>query len=530
MVNAVILDKIDKNTLKISFISTTVFMLLAYMYSYTNGSFLFDAAMIYRGEIGKFHFSSDKIFLNFLQYLDYGISLPWFSGILSIFFMAISVYLIVDYLQIENKLSIFLVSGFCALHTSIITQQVLVGGNYTGEIALFFSCIAVWFLDRISNKKLGILLCLFSITVSAGIYGAYVSMSSSLMLIKIILNVFAGKRAKDNWKLTIEYAVLFIFGLVVYYILLRFILLITNSTLQSYQNEDTLASLGGVLRKIFIIKDAYIGIINYYLGRTIFLPKFIIKIFKLLNLTSFCLGILFLKNNWPKISDRIANFSLFLCIIAILPLSINLIYVLSSGAVHYLMNFTYVIPYIFICKIVDINLCENRKKIYSIAMKVVICVMGVFLYYSIVMANAVMVRMNHMYVEAEAICTNMLERIESCENFNGYENVIFIGALQYNSYYKAAKETDSDILNGWLGAGNGVNVNGVNWGSWLKKFMMNILNSNLLYTHYDSLIGYISSCSVPIEHETTINSMKAYPLKDSVKKVDNTIYVYLGEI
>ena len=153
-----------------------------------------------------------------------------------------------------------------------------------------------------------------------------------------------------------------------------------------------------------------------------------------------------------------------------------------------------------------------------------------FVYYSIVMSNAVMVHLNHMFVEAQTICTNMIMRIENCEGFKEDEDVVLIGALQYNNYYQTTKETNAEILKAYLGPGNSNNVNGVNWGSWLSKYMTNILNSSLQYTYYDSLDKYQRDNDLSAGVLMEIKEMPSYPLLGSVKKIDNTIYVNLGEL
>jgi len=509
-------------------IYTIFFMLVSYMYAYTNCIQLFDAARIYRGK-EPFVVTSDKWFLSFLGILDAHINIPWLAGLLSVLLMAIAVYCIVDILEIKSRLAMILTAGLCCTQSSIICQQEYTGGNYTGEFALLFACLAVWSVIRVDKRCLKICVSMFCIAISAGTYGAYIGMVPCLLMIRLLMDIVKGKNGRENWKNAIGYASVFLGGMILYYAILRGGLLLTQSTIQSYMGEDKLSSVSGVIESKNHITTAYIYLLKYYSGELNYLPDGLERLMGLVLLLGYILSMVLLKKSWKNICDKKENIFLLCIIIGLLPLAINLIYVLSSGNVHFLMIFPYVIPMLIVVKTIDG--CKNKGERLTYGMRTInVLLISVFIYYSVVMANAVMVHMNHLFVEAQSISASLLARIENCEGFTGNEEVILIGSFQNNDYYKYADELEAEILDAYLVAWPKETKNGVHCGSLMTRHMKNILNSTLQYSYYDSQEIYLEkNSSIDKDIAEEIKQMAAYPRDGSVKKINNIIYVYMGE-
>ena len=184
-------EMIDFKKVKIVMYATVFFMFVAYMYAWINGSFLCDASFIYRGTPGIT--VSDKWLAWMLWIIDAGVNEPWLAGLIATILMAVSVYCIVDILEINKNWTICLVAGLCSTNSVIICQQEYAGGNYTGEIALVLACISMWIIKNIKCKaSIKTLIVAFTIACSAGVYGAYISIVPSLMLIVLFMDIFKG--------------------------------------------------------------------------------------------------------------------------------------------------------------------------------------------------------------------------------------------------------------------------------------------------------------------------------------------------
>ena len=519
--------------------ATTAFMVIAHLYAWVNGSFLYDTTVIYRGIPEGIH-ATDKWLGQFVWILDAGMNAPWLAGILATFFMIISVYCIVDVLEINETWAICLAAGLCATHSSIICQQEYTGGNYTGEIALTFACIAMWIIKRVDRHVfIKTVFAALAIALSAGMYGAYVSIVPSLMLLLLVFDIFNGMSGKDNWKKAFLYLFQFLAGMVLYYIILRVLLHTSGGQLSSYMGEDNLSKVSGTYNMFTSIPAAYLYIFKYYLNGCSYLPEYMALLLFAIMLTGGGLTLYWGYKRRKKLKDPGLNIPLLLLIIAILPMAINLIYVMACGQVHYLMIFTYVVPLLFFVKIMEEVFVEEKSRKNTIAHKYknirIPVFMGgllsLFLYYSIVMGNAIYVHYYNMYEVSLSLGTRILDRIETCDGFNGTEQVVLLGHMQHqaNSYLGDQGQQEAAVLDAFLGPGNPDNVNGLYWGSHTKRFLENILDSKLEYVHYNSMDEYIKRENVEMETIEELQEMREFPEKDSVKKIGDKIYVKFSD-
>lgn len=533
-------ELLDFKKLRITAIYTTFFMVVAHVYAWLNGSFLIDTAFIYRGMTEKIQASDKWAQQFFISMLDAGVNLPWFAGVLATCFMLISVYCIVDILEINSKWGIILISGLCSINSAIICQQEYSGGNYTGEVALAFACVAAW-IGRKSNINIylrTVLMTVF-IALSSGTYGSYVSIVPSLFLVVLILDIFDGNDGKTNWKNAFLYLFQFIIGMLLYYVILRLIMFSTSTQLNSYMGEDILNDTSGFYSMLNCIPAAYKYLFEYYLtghAEHDYLPHFMGVLLFLIMLTGSLLTMVWMYRRRECFKDRKWNLPLLLLILSVLPMAINLIYIMSAGNVHYLMIFTYIVPLLFFVKALeDIWKDDSKKenanhkdKRLAVFMVSLFCI---FIYYSIVMANAVYTKYHNMYDVSLSIGTRILDRIETCEGFEGTEEIILLGKIQENKYFGEIYE-EAEILDAFLGCGNPSNINGLNYGFRMMNYLCNILDSKMEYSYYEFLEQYISVSEGNLSRDeiSVLNAMQVFPQKESVKKIGNKIYVKFSDI
>ena len=492
------------------------------MYAYMNGPHLFDNGVIYRGE-PLWNLISDRWLVNVYWLLDWGFNLPWLSGLLAIFFMIVSVYCISDTLKIKSKLGVVFIAGIFSTHTAIITLHEYTG-NYFGFIALMWASVAVWVLTKkefkfLSKSIVGIIFIIFS----AATYGSYVSIVPTVMLFVLLENIKNGEDSKESFKQALIYLIQFIIGMGLYYLIFRLLYHFFGVPITTYMGKDKMTSVSIFSSMFRVIPEAYKTLIDYYLALSLYLPKKLAKMQCALLVIG---GIIWLVNMYSHrnpIKKDILNVFLLITIITLLPLAINLIYVMSSGQIHFLMIFTYCMPLVFCIKQGEEIVSENGLKIELYFNKVVCissCLMFIFLYYSVVMANAVHVHYKNMFDVALSEGTNIIDRIENCEGFTGNEEIVLVGHMYFNDYYKNQKDGTygAEILDAWLGVirwhGNALTYN-----SLAKRFLENILQVSLNMT-----------TTIDANDVLLIKDMPVFPLSGSVQKIDDKIYVKFSEL
>ena len=185
-------------------IAVTAFMILAHMYAFTNGVYLYDAVDIYRG--GPSFSVSDRYARDLYWWIDLGMSLPWFAGIWATVLMILSVYFICEILEIQTTWGIVLTSGLCAVDTAIIAEQQYTGQNYYIIIPLLEAVLAAWVIRKSGLKPvIKAVMAMILIALSGGTYAAMVSVAPTLLLVSVIFDILKGGSGKENWTIVRPY-------------------------------------------------------------------------------------------------------------------------------------------------------------------------------------------------------------------------------------------------------------------------------------------------------------------------------------
>lgn len=141
------MEKSDR--LKHSCVATAILCFVTHAFTYYNASFIHDRCIL------NFSVTFDSAMRTkwMDQYLDLltGFAyLPWLTGILTIFFFMISIYLLVDILEIRYVVSVWLIAGVCITQSSVVNAHMY----WPHEIlaALPFAVISAWIWK---NEKIG---------------------------------------------------------------------------------------------------------------------------------------------------------------------------------------------------------------------------------------------------------------------------------------------------------------------------------------------------------------------------------------
>ncbi len=165
-------EKINRSE-KIAFFSAVIIGFLVHAFTFTNTNIIGDS--IARGYTPQDMTVSGRWFLQFACGISSYYDLPWFNGILSIFYIALTMVVIVRLFKMENPIAIVLGAGLLVSFPSVTSTFFY---NFTADgymLSMLLSALSVYFI-RFEEKRIsrfilgGICLCL-----SCGIYQAYVS-------------------------------------------------------------------------------------------------------------------------------------------------------------------------------------------------------------------------------------------------------------------------------------------------------------------------------------------------------------------
>ncbi len=517
--------KEDKE-LVFSFLVSTIFCWITYGAYYCNYYFYGDIT-VYSHHKELFYIPNGaRWFAQLIGLITVRTNIRWLDGVLTSVFMSFSVYIICNVLEIKKKLSIVLVAGICTVHESIWFGHFY--GGYGFVIVLMITCISVFVWSKDGNRHIRVLKTAFFIMLSLGAYGAYTPFGMVLVIIILLYRLIQGFETKKVFYKGVEYIVSFLIGMIMYYAVVRISVWSSGVPLPSYMGEnrlDTGFTFGELINNICI---AYKKSFQYFSG--IFIhwhPGFV----TMPTVVSFILFIVFLfafvfeiwRNKQKFIT--LSSMVLLIFLVLVFPLAAGLIYVLAFNNVHFLMLFSFAGIYMAYIKMADSVLDGGRVK--TIAANIMALGLIITICRGFLVTNLAASRLDHLEKITERIASSVINRVETCNGFEGDETVVLVGGVNDSEYYHVDEvelRGPEKILDG-VPYANYTVQNNFTYDSTLREYLNNILGCNLRVLY----MGEAETADLN-DLKEAIHDMPHYPLNGSVKKVDDYIVVKFKEV
>ncbi|MDE7247749.1 MAG: glucosyltransferase domain-containing protein, partial [Lachnospiraceae bacterium] len=365
---------------KTSCTAAVVIGLITHAFAYFNATYFHDRS----GMFMPILFDSAKRAKWMAQYIDaftVFAYLPWLFGVLTLIFFVLSVYMIADILEIRYALNVWLIAGVCITNASVINAHMYWPHEILAALPLALASAWLWNKEKLhAVVRVGV--GAVSVSASLACYGAYSSVAPCIVVIALIFALVDGQEWKKLFRRGIEYIVTFLTGLVFYYIVLRLFLHFQDISLLDYANESRLVDeFPGLFEIVSLMRQAwYSAVVSFHENAGI----------RLMLILSISLLVVQTVRQRSKLLPRI-NMLFMIFLMVIFPLSVGLIHVMAFGKVHWLMKFTYVMPYIGMVILLDreeqmmLKGSDDCKKITSfvVAMLSVLVLIG----YTVFMNN-----------------------------------------------------------------------------------------------------------------------------------------------
>ena len=510
---------IDKQKLKTSFIFTYFLGFLAHGFSFLNLQVSHDClseftlSYSWKIRLGRYFKPIYDIF--FGKY----ISLPWINGLITLFWLSLCAYLIVEIFNIQKRRYIAIVCGILCTNITVTTFNASFLHDVCADMFGIFITILSTYLWKLlfdaNGNKQKVLLFIgisFLLCLSLGIYQSFITIYISLVIIISILKLTDIKKT-ISWKIVWKYDFIGAFaclcGGTLYYAGLKLILAVTgfqlidgnyNSLTNLTSNTEPFTNRLAITFAQFF--DRFFSARGYVYSD--FVPRITFIMLGMLVLASIVtIVIQLIKKNTPW--QNIVSAFLFLLL---LPFAMNLLRMLNP-TVHELMIyaywFIYVLFLLIICRYLEI---KPNKIIENITIILMCC----FIWINIQTANALYAKKNMDQQATNSVMTRVVERIELLDGYiPGVTPVTFVGTpstylLESNDY------SEVDTL---FGAGNSsITYQEVfpNYMSLILKVNMNIIKNNYAYEQ-----NYIS--------EDDVEKMPVFPAKDGIQMINDTVVV-----
>lgn len=342
------LNHIWKQEYTYSIIMSFVAGLIVHMYKFTNNLPNHDS--MYNFYSDQNVLGSGRWFLSiacgFSSYYD----LPWVNGIISILFIALTVIVIINLFNINNKWLILLINGIIIVHpatTEILCFEFTADGYM---MAMLLAALSVKVIIKgIESKKkiIAVILSSVLLCLSCGIYQAYISFALVLFICYFIWILLKSSYTNKHYmNHIICMMVSLVFSLALYYIIWKICMQFQGVQANDYQG---ISQVGLNINNIISApKDIVITFIGLFLEKNIF--KHGISLYAVFNLLFFIISgvvliVSVIKSKAHKSLFKILG--IIICLIAI-PFAVC-IWRFTSPSVNYALRMLHsvVIIYVF---------------------------------------------------------------------------------------------------------------------------------------------------------------------------------------
>ena len=414
-----LVNSIKKETWRVSFYSVFIIGLFTHLYKFSN--MLLNHDSVYNFYTDQNVIGSGRWFLSvacgFSSYFD----LPWITGAISLFYMALTMIIIVELFDIKSKKVIIIGSGLMVTFPGI-TETFFFGFTADGYmLAMLFSVLAVYF-SRIDEKRVymkilsAVLLCL-----SCAIYQSYISLYLSLVVSYFIYQIL---QKEYTFELQIRYIVqqilIFILSLASYYIIWKILLSIQNVAVNNYQGINEI----GTMSISLIVNGIIQTVKNYFfffLEWNIF--EHPINLYGILNIIFLISTVIVILGSLKKSK---LNFDLKEILILIFSFvvwffSVSIWCFVSSGVQYRpMMLVSILVLYIFILLLAD-RFLQNISKL------LIMFLLSVIVFNNAVIANISYFYMEKMNMQTYATGIEMIAEIHDYQSKYNIKKIAFIG-------------------------------------------------------------------------------------------------------
>lgn len=345
------------------------------------------------------------------------LSAPWLIGFLSLGYLAVANYLLLELFELKRDWQCYCL---CALSA---TSPVLASSNavyiHESDIFMLSLMLAVASVTIFQRYRYGFIWGILPLILSLALYQAYLSLAVTLVLILLMLHLLQKRALKQWWVKLMKAGFFLMVSVGTYFLLVRVVYKLTSIYPTASYNSIHKPGLAFVWQLLSLVGAAYTKVWDCYLSPLSAYPH-AMPAASVLVLVLICCSLVLLarQNKWSPLSCTLIAGTL-----ALLPLGMGVLYLLSGGIYHILMQFS--IAGFFILLLVLLK--EQAPLAPWLKWSSIAC-FAFIAFSNIVYANHLYLQRQLVYQNDLSIKTRILYDIEHTE---GYEfnqtRVVFSG-------------------------------------------------------------------------------------------------------
>lgn len=426
------------------------------------------------------------------------ITVPWLLGVIALFFLSISTYLIQKTFEFQQRASKYLSTTLLVINYPFI----LLVATYIHDIdvymlALIFAIFPVYIFKK--NIKSSYIVGAMSIVIMCGLYQSYISVTILLYMFTIIIMLLNNEEPLKIFKSGIEAVGTIITGLLSYQLIIKFILadmgVVRVDSGMNFLEKPLLSNL----------KNTYMHFVQNFFNPVTYKHIEPYKFIMPIMLISLIYMIFLIRE---KKLQYINTFMLII-ILLLVPFACNFIYFLSAGTeMHHLMMLGYICIYLLPIIIFDKFL--NNKIMARIITYILIVII---IFNQFIMANVCFLEKDLISKSTDLTMSRIIYDIEQQEGYVANETeVVFIGAIQHSDYGK--RREGFEFLRGTGIWESGIIYRYISYFSYFHN-----------YLRYPINIANPQKTIEDIDNRAIIESMPCYPTVGYMQLIDDVLVI-----
>lgn len=514
----------SKACLVTALIAAFLWGLAAHGYAFFDNNVSHDSLREFHAEIlgNNIKLTSGRVFTPiYRELLGNDVTMPWLGGLLALLWIGLAVFLVARILKVESKPMVVLIAGIFATNISVSsTAATYIHDLDSYMFAMLCAVMAVWLWNR--DPK-GWLAGALPIMISLGIYQSYVFTAVALVMIACILDLMNGVDFRSVFQKGMKAVGMLLLGAIAYFVVMRVVIRLTGTVMHSgeYNSLDRMTLLNldtiGVM-----IAGAYADWLSRLWNAYSSYPSILIKgataLFFIIDIAAL---VAFLLSKTRGIREKL----LCVALTALLPLGMNMIYVLTLNAAHDLMVYPIFLFYLLTLLLAEwlYRWCKDNGHVFITAAgkwQKVICILliGVCMYGNARFANGMYVKKNLEFDGYLSLMTRIVGRMEATPGYQPGETPVAVIGLP---------NTFNQVIPGFKDYWN---VTGMTGSSPIYTTESSRIQAYFDYVMSLPVVMADSETLARLKADDSVRAMPCYPAEGFLRFYDGTLVVKLGQI
>ncbi len=349
------------------------------------------------------------------------LALPWLTGILSFLWLAAACFIVIKIFHLQRRIQIILLCGLFMTNITVTsTIATYIHDADTNFLGLLLAVVSVYYWRQGRQNYLKGIVC---IVFCLGCYQSYLSIAIVLVMLLSILDLMNGQSANIVFRRGLKAALMILIGGTIY-----LLLVVATTRLCHTEIGGNLGTFGEsrmpFLKRLYM---TYYRCVSTAIGPVSLMNHSLLKAISAVAILAGCSPIvLFLLNREFSVMPKL----LVIALLVVLPLGMNITYMLCPGGVTELSSYAYWFFYLLIIALLywkdneEIRfskLIQGRKILSSLLLLSLI--LG-----NIQTANAAYLLREFWYSGTLSMMTRVEEHMEATEGYEaGVTPVCIIG-------------------------------------------------------------------------------------------------------